>query len=85
MNWAPQNISSVYDCSYEKSERSLDCTDKRNCIEMNGLYDCINGQCSRVRDSHVLYVHTVVYNKVLHYVVGEKETCARKMWETTYV
>ena len=28
---------------------TLDCTDKRNCIMLTGLYQCTRGQCTEVR------------------------------------
>ena len=43
-----ENITSVFDCAYDKVQTPLDCTDKRNCITLDGLYDCKKGQCSKV-------------------------------------
>ncbi len=43
-----QNITDVFSCSYERAKPPLDCTDKRNCITLQGLYDCRKGMCSQV-------------------------------------
>ena len=54
-----QNITSAFDCKYEQFESSTeqtnkedcvrcDCNEKRNCITLNGLYDCKSGFCSKV-------------------------------------
>ena len=60
-----QNITSVFDCKYknaripDEKEKNGNCTAKRNCIELEGLYDCKDGMCSQVRG------HCFIYNKKL--------------------
>ena len=43
-----QNITSAFDCHYTKSQHPVDCKDKRQCITLNGLYECHDGQCAKV-------------------------------------
>lgn len=76
-----QNITSAFDCKYDKFETSseqmnvndehcvrCDCKEKRNCITLNGLYDCKNGVCSKVRFSLDTTTYINVYT--LSYFVG---------------
>jgi len=45
-----QNITDVYSCSWrpEDTEPSLNCQHKRHCVELDGMYNCINGRCTRL-------------------------------------
>ena len=43
-----QNISRVMECHFTETGESFDCTDKRNCITITGLYDCMAGVCTQV-------------------------------------
>ena len=64
-----QNITSAFDCKYEQFESSTeqtnkedcvrcDCNEKRNCITLNGLYDCKSGFCSKVS----MYILSTIQN-----------------------
>ena len=46
-----QNITSVFECHYSQSQKPVNCKDKRNCITLDGLYDCHDGYCAKVRCS----------------------------------
>ena len=43
------NITAAFSCSWaaEDMEPALDCYYKRNCIELEGMYSCQAGQCSK--------------------------------------
>jgi len=44
-----QNISTIYDCTYDRIINvPLDCHDKRNCLNLQGLFDCQDGVCYKV-------------------------------------
>lgn len=39
-----------YSCKWdpEDVDPALDCGKKRNCVELEGMYDCRNGHCSKI-------------------------------------
>ena len=43
-----QNMSRVMECEYTETGDSFDCTDKRNCITITGLFECNGGVCTQV-------------------------------------
>ena len=43
-----QNVSRVMECHYTQTGDKFDCTDKRNCITITGLFDCTAGVCTQV-------------------------------------
>ena len=43
-----QNVSRVMECDYQYTADTYDCTDKRNCITITGLFDCKEGVCLQV-------------------------------------
>ncbi len=72
-----QNISTVYDCVFEKViSIPVDCHDKRNCLNLQGLYDCKDGICHRV-NSLILMTEIVLVdfkNSDLHYFTYKVKT-----------
>ena len=57
-----QNVTDVFDCSYDTVGPVHDCTDKRNCIYLQGLFDCKNGKCAQVRTCSYLAIQSTVKN-----------------------
>ena len=43
-----QNLSRVMECHYAQTGDTFDCTDKRNCITITGLFHCNAGLCTQV-------------------------------------
>ena len=43
-----QNLSRVMECHYTQTGDKFDCTDKRNCITITGLFNCEAGECTQV-------------------------------------
>ena len=43
------NITSAFSCTWrpEDTEPALDCYYKRNCIELDGMFNCQAGHCSK--------------------------------------
>lgn len=41
------NITAVYSCSFDMNDTDppLDCENKRNCVELQGMYECEMGKC----------------------------------------
>ena len=50
-----QNITSMYDCAFDDrnvaaaADETYDCTDKRNCITLQGLFHCRRGRCAKIK------------------------------------
>ena len=44
------NITSAYSCQWDEKEAEppVNCQKKRNCVELEGKYNCVDGWCSRV-------------------------------------
>ena len=43
-----QNITRIMSCDYTEVGPQYDCTDKRNCIMLTGLFQCRAGLCTQV-------------------------------------
>ena len=45
------NISSVYSCFFDDEDADwppVSCGNKRNCVELTGMFHCTSGMCRRV-------------------------------------
>ena len=42
-----QNLSRTMTCTYSSVGEAFDCTDKRNCIKLTGLFQCSDGLCTQ--------------------------------------
>ena len=42
------NLYRSYSCEWESKDPELDCENKRNCVELDGMYDCNDGSCGRI-------------------------------------
>ena len=44
------NLSRSYSCEWESKDPELDCENKRNCVELDGMYDCNDGSCGQIHN-----------------------------------
>ena len=45
-----RNLYCSYSCEWESKDPELDCENKRNCVELDGMYDCNDGSCGRIHN-----------------------------------
>ena len=44
------NLFHLCSCEWESKDPELDCENKRNCVELDGMYDCNDGSCGRIHN-----------------------------------
>ena len=68
-----QNISRIMECKYYEVGATYDCTDKRNCIMLTGLFQCRQGHCTEVntRSTRVRLDFVTILNRILKLICSD--------------